>query len=84
MTAGLADNTDLYLEEIGPDGRSARLGQDFVACETRHETIRIKGGGLVEEEVMVTPRGPIIGPALEGDVGGISLQATWLAPRAHR
>jgi len=81
MTAGLLDNTDLFLEEIGPDGQSVREGDGFVPCEIRQEIIQVKGGEPVEEEVLITPRGPIIGPALEGQVGAISLRATWLDPR---
>lgn len=81
MTAGLLDNTDLFIEEIGSDGRSVREGDQFIPCETRVEIIQLKGGEPVEEEVLVTPRGPIIGPALEGKVGAISLRATWLDPR---
>jgi penicillin amidase len=81
LTAGLVDNTDLFIEEIGPDGRSVRQGDRFVPCETRREVIRVKGGKTVEEEVLITPRGPIVGPALEGEVGAISLRATWLDPR---
>ena len=81
VTAGLIDNTDLFLEEVGPDGRSVREGDDFVACEHRHEVIRVKGKPPVEEDVLVTPRGPIIGPALEGEVESISIRATWLDPR---
>ena len=80
-TAGLTDNTDLFLEEIGPDGRSVREGDQFVPCQTRLEVIQVKGGDPVEEEVLVTARGPIIGPALEGEVGAISLRAVWLDPR---
>lgn len=81
MTAGLLDNTDLFIEEVGPDGRSVREGDQFVPCETRREIIQVKREETVEEEVLVTPRGPLIGPALEGEVGAISLSATWLAPR---
>ena len=81
VTAGLVDNTDLFIEEIGPDGRSIREGNQFVPCEVRLEVIQAKGGATLEEEVLVTPRGPIIGPALEGEVGAISLRAIWLDPR---
>lgn len=81
ITAGLVDNTDLFIEEIGPDGQSVRQGDEFVACQTRRETIQVKGGETVEEEILITPRGPIVGPALEGQVGAISLRATWLDPR---
>ena len=81
MTAGLLDNTDLFIEEIGSDGRSVREGDRFVPCQIRREIIRVKGGEALEEEVLITPRGPIIGPALEGEVGAISLRAIWLDPR---
>jgi len=81
ITAGLLDNTDLFIEEIGPDGRSVRQGDGFVPCEIRREVIQVKGGEPVEEEILITPRGPIVGPALEGEVGAISLCAIWLAPR---
>ena len=84
VTAGMLDNTDLFLEEIGPDGRSVRQGDRFVPCETRTELIQVKGGPAVEEEVLVTPRGPVIGPALEGDLGAVSVRATWLDARPVR
>jgi penicillin amidase len=84
MTAGFVDNTDLFIEEIGPDGQSVREGDHFVPCEVRLEAIQVKGGATVEEQVLVTPRGPIISPALEGEVGAISLRATWLAPGPAR
>ena len=80
VTAGLIDNTDLYLEQVGPDGKSVRQGRDFVACEVIHEAIAVKGQAPVIEEILITPRGPIIGPALDGEVGAISMQATWLRP----
>ena len=78
VTAGLIDNTDLHLEQVGPDGRSVRHGREFVACEVLHETIEVKGRPPVIEEILITPRGPIIGPALEGEVEAVSMQATWL------
>ena len=84
LTAGLADNTDLFLEELGPDGRTVRDGDRFIPCQVRSETIRVKGGPDVVEEVVVTPRGPVIGPALGGDSRSLSMRATWLAPRPIR
>jgi penicillin amidase len=83
-TAGLLDNTDLFIEEIGSDGKSVRVGDAFVPCECRKEVILVKGGDPVEEDVLITPRGPIIGPALDGEVGAISLRATWLDIRPLR
>jgi len=81
VTAGLVDNTDLFIEEIGPDGLSVREGDEFVACERRREVIRVKGKPSIVEDVLVTPRGPIVGPALEGEVESASMRATWLDSR---
>ena len=78
ITAGLTDNTDLFLERTGPDGRSVLEDGEYVQCETRREVIRVRGTKPVEEEVLVTPRGPIISPALDGELGAISLRAVWL------
>src|SRR5262249_52331674 len=78
------DNTDLFLEEMGPDGRSVRQGDRFVPCEVRREVIRVKGAADVVEEVLVTPRGPIVGPAFRGEVGAVSLAATWAVARPMR
>ena len=80
VTAGLTDNTDLFLEKIGADGRSVLDGSSYVQCEYRREVIRVKGSKPVEEEVLVTPRGPVISPALGGDLGAVSMRATWLDP----
>ncbi len=79
-TLGLADVTDLFVEQIGPDGASVREGDAFVPCEVRLERIEVKGGAPIEERVLVTRRGPIVGPALSGEVRTVSLRATWLDP----
>ena len=84
VTAALVDNTDLFIEQLGPDGRSVRSGEGFVACETRSETIEVKGGEPVHEQVILTPRGPIISPALDVDAHAVSLRATWLELRPLR
>jgi len=81
VTAGLIDNTDLFLEEIGPDGRSVRRGDRFVRAEVRPEVIQVRRRPSETMEVLTTDRGPIVGPAFEGDVGALSLSATWLTPR---
>jgi penicillin amidase len=83
-TAAHHDNTDLFLEEMGPDGRSVRQGDRFVPCDVRRETIEVRGGTNVVEEILVTPRGPIVSPALEGELGAVSLRATWLDPKPYR
>jgi penicillin amidase len=91
VTAGLADNIDLYLEEIGDDGCSAREGDRFLPCEIRRETIMVKDRDPVEEEILVTPRGPIISTVLDGPTEAMSMRTTWMSPksikgllRAHR
>ena len=44
VTLGLADNSDLFLEQIGEDGVPASAkGSRFVPCEFIDETINVKG-----------------------------------------
>ena len=79
VTAGLVDNTDLFLERLGSDGRSVLEGDEFARCEVFREVIGVKGDAPVVEDVVVTKRGPIISPALTADAPAVSLGATWLA-----
>ena len=72
ITAGLTDNTDLWLEPAGPDGHPEGV--------RRREVIVVKGAADHVEEVTVTPRGPVISPLLDGVGVAISLQAVWLMP----
>lgn len=81
ITAGLIDNTDLFVEEVGPDGCSVRGPEGFEPCPVRPETIEVKGARPVEELVLITPRGPIVGAALEIDHFAISMSASWLGAR---
>jgi penicillin amidase len=60
VTVGLIDDTDLFLEEVTPEGQMIRQGDDFVPCKTWVESIAVKGVGVHEERVVQTPRGPII------------------------
>jgi penicillin amidase len=80
VTAGLTDNTDLFVEEIGPDGTSVRRGDEFVPCAARTEIIDVKGGEPEAITILETDRGPIVGPAFEGSFGALSMSATWLRP----
>lgn len=80
VTAGLIDTTDLFVEEVGPDGRSVRRGDRFVPCDVRTERIAVKGGDDEVLDVLVTDRGPIVGPAFTGPFGALSMAATWLRP----
>jgi penicillin amidase len=81
VTAGLIDQADFFREQIGPDGRSIREGDRFVPCRVREEVIAVKGESSVTEQVLITPRGPIISPALREDSEALSLRAVWLDPR---
>jgi penicillin amidase len=81
VTAGLIDQTDLFREQIGPDGRSVRQGDQFVPCEVREEVIAVRGGASVTEHVLITPRGPIVSPALKAGGEALSMRAVWLDPR---
>ncbi|MFO0550429.1 MAG: penicillin acylase family protein [Polyangiaceae bacterium] len=83
VTAAHADNTDFFIEEIGPDGASVREGDVFVPCEVRREIIHVKGSEPVIEDVIVTKRGPIVGPAFDGVHAALSMSATWLEPRPY-
>jgi penicillin amidase len=80
VTAGLTDNTDLFLEQIGPDGRSVRQGDAFVPCEVHTEVIAVRGAAPLTEEVLIAPRGPIIGSVQEGASEAIALRGVWLDP----
>jgi penicillin G amidase len=100
VTAGHADNTDLFLERIGPDRRSVLEGQNWVPCDVREEVIRVKGGEDVRERVLVTRRGPIVSPLLganqleradaiapasaSSSEIALSLRGTWMAARPIR
>ena len=78
VTVGCVDNTDLFLEEVGTDGRSVREGDRWIPCAVLSERIEVKGAAPVVEEVLITRRGPIVGPAFEGDPGALSIRAVWL------
>ena len=81
VTAGLTDNTDLFLETLGPDGASVREADGtFTPCKVIREMIRVKGAADVTEDVLLTPRGPIITPLLGNIPEAVSLRAVWLDP----
>ncbi len=73
MTAGLTDNTDLFLETL-----------PAAECETVREVIRVKGRPDAVEEVLLTPRGPVISPLFDGVPFAVSLRAVWLDPHPVR
>lgn len=78
ITAALFDNTDLFQEELGPHGTTIRSGDTFERCEVRHETIKVRYKRAITEKVVITPRGPVVSPALDESVGALSLNSFWL------
>ncbi len=78
VTAGLTDDTDLFIEELGPDGRSVRGADGPVPCELRREVIAVKGAEPVIEHVLETPRGPLLADAIAGDPHALSISGVWL------
>ena len=78
ITAGLTDTVDLFVEEVGPDGASVRGPEGWQACELLRERIEVRGAPAVDEEVLVTPRGPLITPLLDGAPAAVSMSAVWL------
>lgn len=84
ITAACTYGADLFIEQVGPDGRSVRRGDDWVPCEMRREVIEVRGAGPAVEAVIVTPHGPIISPLLDGVDHVLSLRAAWLDPQPVR
>jgi penicillin amidase len=80
ITAGLADNTDLFVEQFEPGRTAVRGVAGPEPCECRRELIEVRGASPVTTEVVVTPRGPIVGLAPEASSLALSLRATWLQP----
>ncbi|MCK6551522.1 penicillin acylase family protein [Myxococcota bacterium] len=84
ITAAHADNTDLFFEILGPDRRSVKNGDEFVPCEVIREEIKVRGKlSPIVEEVLITPRGPLVGAGFDGVPAGISMATTWLAPKGQ-
>jgi len=84
VTAAHVDVADFFIEEIGPDGASVREGDEYVPCPVRREEIAVKGKPPVIEEILETPRGPIVSPAFGEDSVALSLSASYLQPRPYR
>jgi penicillin amidase len=77
-TAALIDNADLFIEQLSADGCRVRQGEGWVECKVHRETIHVRRGRSIVEDVLETPRGPIISPALSGSWPALSLRAVWL------
>ncbi len=81
VTAGLTDNSDLFIEQISADGHTAREADGtFQPCQVVREVIRVKGAEDLIEAVVITPRGPVLSPLIAGIPFALSLKAVWLEP----
>jgi penicillin amidase len=84
ITAGCTDSADLFWEELDPTTQAVRGPSGPEPVERVVEEIRVRGAPPVVEEVLVTPRGPIVTPLLDGLEMALSLRATWLEPAPVR
>jgi len=78
ITAGCSDSTDLAWEELDPHSDTSRGPDGQEPIRRIREEIVVRGGDTVIEEVMLTVRGPVVTPILEGVGAALSLRATWL------
>ena len=79
ITAGMADSADCFVETCDPaDPRRYRTPEGWAVAEERIERIAVRGERPVEERVLVTRHGPIIGPAVVGEDRAIALRSTAL------
>ncbi|MGZ5970345.1 MAG: penicillin acylase family protein [Polyangiales bacterium] len=78
LTAGHADNTDLFVERLGEGGASALVGDTYQPCTVRDEIIKVKGAADVHERVLVTRHGPIVSAA---SPFALSMRGSWMAHR---
>lgn len=87
ITAAHSDTTDLVIEEVTGPGTVRGVDGDE-RCEIRREVIEVRGGEPVTEEVLITPRGPIVSPALSGELPdarvALSVLGTWRDARPVR
>ena len=84
ITAGSTDSADLMWEALDERAGTARGPGGHEPVTRLNEAIRVRGGAAVIEEVVVTERGPIVTPLLDGIGMSLSLRATWLDPAPVR
>ena len=79
VTAGLTDNTDLFIETLDATGKQVRNASgSFTPCEVAREIIHVKGKPDHVEEVLLTPRGPVVSPLVPDVREVLSMRAVWL------
>ena len=81
ITAGMADVADCYLETFDPASPSRyQTPEGWIDAEEVVERIHVRGASPVDERVVITRHGPIVGPAVEGETRAIALRSTALEP----
>ena len=79
LTAGVADVSDCYIETVDPEDPTRYLTPEgWVTGRTRIERIAVLDGATVEERVLETRHGPVIGPVLPGEDRAVALRSTAL------
>jgi len=80
------DVQDLFIEELGPDGRSVRRGQEWAPLVVHQETIDVRGTEPVEIVVKESSHGPLLESFPVGEletehveIGGASGEGTAVA-----
>lgn len=82
VTAGMVDGIDLFVEKLDREKKTVRDGDGSAPCRVLREVYHVRGlKKPFEEEILVTPRGPIISDLSEGLTEAISMKATWMTPR---
>ena len=84
VTAGCTDGADLFWEELDHSASTARGPAGDEPVERIREEIAVRGAAPMAHEVLVTERGPILSPILEGVTAALSLSAVWLKPAPVR
>ena len=81
ITAGMADVADCYIESFDPTSRRRyRTPDGWAEADEAIERIHVRGASPVDERVLITRHGPIVGPAVEGETRAIALRSTALEP----
>ncbi len=81
VTAGLADNTDLFLERLDASGTAALTAGEFQPCDVFDEEIEVRHSQSRRERVVATPRGPVVSAVLDSGGTAVSMRGVWMEPR---
>lgn len=84
ITAACTDSADLFWEELDVAAGTVRGPSGEEPLEILEERLAVRGAPEVVERVLVTPRGPVMTPLLDGVTVALSVRATWLQSSAVR